>query len=218
MWRRKRRRRRRRGNKKSKTYKTYDRFLARRTLYTWRLQMEHDVVARSSNLVGATGGCFQPRSFLKKEHLHLLYSFSVTFTLFLKTDTLWFLYHNLNITAWKTHIYYRAESVSGQVEVDPAAFWLATREEWAYGPILPAGDFPRWSRNKKSGQDAWILASVHQNAKWNLANIQPSWSITHVYRILYIAKYTPALHQKGCVPRSKEYKPYTAHENTANLL
>ena len=35
-----RRRGRRRGEKKSKTDKTYDRFLARRTLYTWRLQGE----------------------------------------------------------------------------------------------------------------------------------------------------------------------------------
>ena len=51
-----------------------------------------------------------------------------------------------------------AESVSGQDEVNPAVFWLAPWAEWAYGPILPARDFPRWSRNKK--QDAWILASV----------------------------------------------------------
>lgn len=50
--RRRRRRKRRgegRGEKKSKTEKTYDRFLARRTVYTWRLQMEYDAVARSSN-------------------------------------------------------------------------------------------------------------------------------------------------------------------------
>ena len=47
--RRRRRRRKRRGEEKSKTDETYDRFLARRTLYTWRLQMEYDAVARSSN-------------------------------------------------------------------------------------------------------------------------------------------------------------------------